>query len=428
MTTTTFNVCLDAYQHHCETTDWVKDESYKFFFANGLFKSVNLGLQDDATVLNLCKKSLKEDYSLGKELSLIGVQFLQKAGYDQISVAITLEDIQIIKYLWKNDIPDKDFFESRGMSYTGLAGWLSTLIPKKFMPVVVTYFSKTIPYLFGLGDDFPKSGYKYFIQGQEYFKRTKNILIQRHVPQYFLERINAYRTQAELGEQKKRYHDLDWNWIVQDFHLFVYKVYLDLWAPKTKATKKENDTLSPILLSSILAEPRHIPGPAAITFESYTPPPLNLSSVGAYNRNRDLTFSANHYLEKYKNQLTKGTRCEQLILKKEKERLSASGRNDLADQVEIVSDNPDNGFDIKSFEVDETPMQIEVKAIPSNTHKSFYITANELEKSAILANYYIYCVYESGDEEPQIFRLKRPNLHDPKYFIKEPLVYRVSFM
>jgi hypothetical protein len=44
MNPTTFDQCLNEYLHHCETTSWVKDESYKFFFANRLFSVVNLGL------------------------------------------------------------------------------------------------------------------------------------------------------------------------------------------------------------------------------------------------------------------------------------------------------------------------------------------------------------------------------------------------
>jgi len=418
MNPATFDQCLTEYLHYCETTSWVKDESYKFFFANWLFNVVNLELQDGATVLRHCKQSLREDYSLGKEPSVIGVPFLQKAGYDRISVPITIDDIQIIKYLRKNDIPEEEFFYTRGMSYTGLSGWLGTLLPKKFVPVVVTYFSETIPYLFGLGGDFPKADYAYFIEAQKYFKKTKDLLIERRIHPFFLERINAYRAQAGLGEQKKRYYEIDWNWVTQDFHLFVYRVHLNLIAPRSKTVKKESQEMATPVPAPVQAEP----------FELYTPPLLPPRSSGTDLENRGLTFSCEHYLDKYASQLAKGTRCELFIKQQEQDRLSVAGRSDLADKVKIVSDNPDYGFDIQSFEVDGTPMQIEVKAIPANSPKSFFITAHELKKSTTLSNYCIYCVYEGDAGSPEIFRLRRPNLDDSKYFIKEPIVYTISFL
>jgi hypothetical protein len=98
---------------------------------------------------------LKINYSLKNELSRTGVQFLQKGGREKISVPISLNDIAIIKYLSENDLPQEDFFAKRGTSYTTLSGWLSTLIPNTFMPLVIDDFHESICFLFDI-NEFPK--------------------------------------------------------------------------------------------------------------------------------------------------------------------------------------------------------------------------------------------------------------------------------
>lgn len=162
-----FTDCLKAYLEHCSTSSWIKDESYKFYFANWLSRKVVLKVQDTEKILNYCKEALRKDYSLNEDLSRIGVQFLQKSGRKKLSIPIILSDVEIIKYLAENDIPDESFFKQRGTSYPGLSCWLGTLIPEKFMPVGTTDFQETVCYLFDL-ENLPKAGYNFFIE-------TKNI-------------------------------------------------------------------------------------------------------------------------------------------------------------------------------------------------------------------------------------------------------------
>jgi hypothetical protein len=68
---------------------------------------------------------------------------------------------------------------------------------------------------------------------------------------------------------------------------------------------------------------------------------------------------------------------EDLVMKKEQERLKRAGRNDLANKVDWVSrDSIGEGYDILSFEPDGTPRYIEVKST-EGSGRAFMMSANE---------------------------------------------------
>jgi hypothetical protein len=85
---------------------------------------------------------------------------------------------------------------------------------------------------------------------------------------------------------------------------------------------------------------------------------------------------------------------EQVVLKFEKEKLINAGRADLADRV--VHEEAENnypGWDITSFNIDGSPIQIEVKATTSTSINSPILTANEWSAAIIKGDsYYIYLV------------------------------------
>jgi hypothetical protein len=85
---------------------------------------------------------------------------------------------------------------------------------------------------------------------------------------------------------------------------------------------------------------------------------------------------------------------EQVVLKYEKEKLIHAGRSDLADKViheEAQNNYP--GWDITSFNIDGSPIQIEVKATTSLSINSPILTANEWSAAIIKGDsYYIYLV------------------------------------
>ena len=101
---------------------------------------------------------------------------------------------------------------------------------------------------------------------------------------------------------------------------------------------------------------------------------------------RTISSSLNTKIQALKNERNKeiGTFGENFVFENEKRYLIENGRKDLADKVKWVS-NPINGIDgsvdIKSFFLDGTPKNIEVKSSSQNTDDifTFYITKNEIK-------------------------------------------------
>lgn len=70
-----------------------------------------------------------------------------------------------------------------------------------------------------------------------------------------------------------------------------------------------------------------------------------------------------------------GDAGERLVIEMERARLMKLKRPDLASKVEKVLDG--RGFDVISFEADETERYIEVKSTTGNENEPFYMSANE---------------------------------------------------
>lgn len=132
------------------------------------------------------------------------------------------------------------------------------------------------------------------------------------------------------------------------------------------------------------------------------------------------------FVQQLKNQIEIGNSAENIVLQNEIDFLKEFP--ELATKVRSVANNPKLGFDILSFETDGTQKQIEVKAITNaKSKKRFFISQNELQKSKVYANYYIYCVTELDSENPKILRIKNPDLENKEQFLLEPITYRVTF-
>jgi hypothetical protein len=122
-----------------------------------------------------------------------------------------------------------------------------------------------------------------------------------------------------------------------------------------------------------------------------------------------------------------GDRGELIVLALEKQRFIAAGKPKLAQQIDHIAQRDDwVGFDILSFDDDGTERPIEVKATTApNLQNGFYISANELEKSAELPNYHLYIVFSALSKSPRVFRMKQPNLKGLGFEL-EPLNYHVT--
>ena len=132
------------------------------------------------------------------------------------------------------------------------------------------------------------------------------------------------------------------------------------------------------------------------------------------------------YEERQKSAKRIGDRGEQIVLALEKQRLIAASKPELAKKVDHVSQREDGlGFDILSFDDDGTERPIEVKATTApNLQNGFYLSANELEKSAELPNYHLYLVFSALSNAPRIFMMKKPYLNGTA-FVLQPINYRV---
>lgn len=122
-----------------------------------------------------------------------------------------------------------------------------------------------------------------------------------------------------------------------------------------------------------------------------------------------------------------GDRGEALVLEMEKKRLIQAGKRALANEIEqISSEDASAGFDILSFEEDGRERRIEVKATcDASLARGFYISSNELNKSATLTNYYLYIVFSAMSEKPRILPIPKPVLTGQPYTLR-PLNYLVT--
>jgi len=246
-----FNDCLRKYILHCENSDWVEGELYKFRFANWLNRKVNLRIQSEQKIYELCMQSMKEPFYKNEK----GIQFIIRGARYKVSQPISLPDAELFKILSKKDDLTLIGTYERGMSFPVLSAWLGTLLPKKFVSVSTTDFIPVIDLLFGT--TIASNGIEFFNQSQEYFQVIKQELKALSIKPYFLPEINKYVKELYPHiPEKKLYDECDWNWVTEDFALYIFRVYLDLYVPKIKKPidpiKKKR---ARIIVSGIVNEP-----------------------------------------------------------------------------------------------------------------------------------------------------------------------------
>lgn len=235
-----FNDCLEKYIQHCEETTWIEGESYKFLFANWLNRKVNIRTQSIQKILGLCMQSMKEPYYKNEK----GIQFIIRGAKTQVSHPISLPDAELFKTLAERDDPTLIATYQRGMSFPVLSAWLGTLLPKKYVCAPTTDFIHTIELLFNI--KIASSGIDFFDQSQEYFQIIKTELKGSELKQYYLPYINVYLKELYPNSpEKKKYDEADWNWLTEDFALYIHREYLKLYVPKVKksaTTTKKSDS------------------------------------------------------------------------------------------------------------------------------------------------------------------------------------------
>lgn len=247
-----FTECLGSYKRHCDRTFWTKKELPKFYFANILSRRIQLNVQSAKTIFEICRRVQEKDYYYKEnDTKICGIQFLPGTGNKSFSEPISEADAEIIKevaYLNWNEI---DFAKKR-ISYNALSGWLGTLIPHKFIPVTSNQFRHTISYLFDLElKIYGETDYDFFVQSQKYFYLTKKRLKEFKLDSLYLKEISEYvKFSYPKSILKKEYDEYDWNWLTNDFHLFIYREILRLDSnSKTPVFRKLPQNANPALFN-----------------------------------------------------------------------------------------------------------------------------------------------------------------------------------
>jgi hypothetical protein len=151
----------------------------------------------------------------------------------------------LFRQIHNGKLPESINWKNRGMSFTGLSAWLSSLFPKHLYPIPLIGFNNTIKFLFETDNEpFPKKGRKYLFHCQSFMRETENILRLYPIEGFCLAEWNKfYSDNLELGiKPKTKLSKVDWVWLVQDFHLFVHRKVLGLYKKKIKKIKVAEDT------------------------------------------------------------------------------------------------------------------------------------------------------------------------------------------
>lgn len=206
---------INRYNDAINNTDWLKvNEIYKFNFIKWVEKNIDF--------INDSNESIKQNIELSQEQkfdvdsNLKGINFLTtiKRFNDDY---LTSDDIDLLKRISKNEL---DFDEKTGSfsfnSYPKASLFLSLFYPEKFCP----YDGESLPaYEFLKIDDTvaPKKGFKAFYFYQIFYLNTREALKQNHIDTDFFKQI--FETE-ELT-------DLHWNWITQDFLLYISRTIMN---------------------------------------------------------------------------------------------------------------------------------------------------------------------------------------------------------
>lgn len=134
-------------------------------------------------------------------------------------------------------------------------------------------------------------------------------------------------------------------------------------------------------------------------------------------------YTKRDYLLREANNKALGDLGEEAVLAYEENRLRQAGRPDLASQIEWTAKDVGEGigYDIRSFDIAETPRYIEVKTTKHGIYFPFYITKNEIRFSEAHADaYHLYRVF-SFRSQPKLY-IKSGSVTNS--FQLQPYVYK----
>jgi hypothetical protein len=138
------------------------------------------------------------------------------------------------------------------------------------------------------------------------------------------------------------------------------------------------------------------------------PPDLNVDGVAKPADDSQVRFYNTDFVRRDAENRRLGRLGEEWVVEFEKRRLHDDARRpDLAQRVEWIADTRGDGagYDISSFDGDESPRLIEVKTTGSGKQFPFLVTSNEVRVSEREARrYHLYRVFEFA-REPRMYIL-----------------------
>ena len=208
-------------------TDWIKAEVYKFEFANWVAQRVDWNSQSDEDINAILLASQKIRYTNAGAAS--GINFLTIPAQRFGNPIMTAIEVGMYRRVQEVDLELIDW-SSQPVGYTAKAAWLSCLYPGRFYPTGKTGFDYTIKFLLDDTATIGKTGLNYLRDVQPYFETTLAYLKESAIADLWLAGLRrCYGSSSDLNlPMKSSLNDLDWCWIVQDFHFFVLRRILEV--------------------------------------------------------------------------------------------------------------------------------------------------------------------------------------------------------
>lgn len=203
---------IKKYQYAIDNTDWLKiEELYKFKFVQWIEEQIDFKSDTNLQIQQKIKESQQIAYN--PEISIKGVNFIQTIIRYQDEY-LTLEDIIKLKKIVGEELTEnKENLTLSFSSFPKTSAFLSFFAPEKY----IAYDGESLPayeFLAKGNSDFktpPKRDYKAFQFYQIFYQNVKRHLKNSHLDTTVFQNLLGVETLSEL----------QWNFIAQDFLLFV---------------------------------------------------------------------------------------------------------------------------------------------------------------------------------------------------------------
>lgn len=203
---------IKKYQDAIDNTDWLKvHEIYKFKFIKWIEDNVDFENDSNEELKQKIFDSQQIAYSPGNRTK--GVNFIQTIIRYQDDY-VTVEDVEKLKKILRGDLEDnKENLTLSFGSFPKTSAFLSLFSPEKY----IAYDGESIPayeFLSKNNSDYeapPKRDYKAFKFYQLFYQNIKTLLKESH--------LNVTIFKELLGVDSLT--ELQWNFIAQDFLLFI---------------------------------------------------------------------------------------------------------------------------------------------------------------------------------------------------------------